>query len=71
VERVHRTIDAINRRELDAYLALMHNYVEATSPLAAIEGVFEGHDGIRRWWDILFDIWPDFTAQAVELHAVA
>ena len=68
VELAHRSVDAINRRDLDAYLALMDVDIAAISRLAAIEGTFQGHDGIRRWWQTLFDIWPDFTAQVVELH---
>jgi ketosteroid isomerase-like protein len=68
VELARRSVDAINQRDLDAYLALMEDNIEAISRLAVIEGAFQGHDGIRHWWQTLFDIWPDFTAQVVELH---
>ena len=48
VELARRSIDAINRRDLDAYLALVDDDVEAVSRLAPIEGGHHGHDGIRR-----------------------
>ena len=37
VELTYRAIDAFNRRDLDAYLALMDDDVEAVSRLGAIE----------------------------------
>ena len=70
VELARRSIDALNRRDLDAYLALMDDDIEAISRLVAIEGAFEGHDGIRRWWQTLFDIWPDFTVEVVAIDSV-
>ena len=70
VDLASRSIDAINRRDLAAYLALADDGVEAISRLAPIEGGYHGHDGIRRWWETLFDTWPDFTVRIVELQAV-
>jgi hypothetical protein len=34
--------------------------VEAESRLVAMEGGYHGHDGIRHWWQQLFDAWPDY-----------
>ena len=59
-------IEAFNRRDLDAFLALMDDGVRADSRLVAIEGGYQGHDGIRRWWDDLFDIVPDFAVEVVD-----
>ena len=70
VELARRSIDAINRCDLDAYLALVDDDVEGVSALAPIEGEHHGHDGIRRWWDTVFDTWPDFTVEVVELRSV-
>jgi hypothetical protein len=70
VEMARQSIDAINRRDLDAYLALMDPEVEAVSRLSGIEGGHRGQDGIRYWWKILLDTWPDFSARIVKLHAV-
>jgi ketosteroid isomerase-like protein len=66
-----RGIDALNRRDLDACLALMDADVEAVSGLVTIEGGYHGHDGIRRLWQGMFDIWPDFTAQIVDVRSIA
>ncbi len=29
---------------------------------------YRGHDGVRRWWKDLFDVFPDFTVKVVEVH---
>jgi hypothetical protein len=33
-----------------------------------MEGSYHGHDGIRRWWENVFDVWPDLTTQLVEVR---
>jgi hypothetical protein len=65
VELVYRAIDAFNRRDLDAALALMDDDVEIASRIVAIEGGLRGHDGFRRWWHNWLDTWPDYTAEVV------
>ena len=55
VERARQAYDALNRRDLPAYLALMDADVEAVPRVAVIEGGYHGHDGIRRWWEHLVD----------------
>lgn len=68
VELTYRTYEAINRRDLDALLALMDDEVEAVPRVAAVEGSYRGHDGIRRWWESLLVVFPDFTIEVVEVH---
>jgi ketosteroid isomerase-like protein len=68
VELARRSVDAFNRRDLDALLALMHDEVEGAPPLASIEGHYHGHAGIRRWWESLFTGLPDFTIEVVEVR---
>jgi ketosteroid isomerase-like protein len=47
-----RAYDALNRRDLDAFLALADPDVEVVSLIAEAEGaVYHGHDGIREWWE--------------------
>jgi ketosteroid isomerase-like protein len=65
---MRRTYDAFNRRDLDALLALMDPDVEAVSRLAAMEGGYHGHDGIRRWWQNLLDTFPDFAIEIVDVR---
>jgi ketosteroid isomerase-like protein len=68
VELAHRAVDALNRRDLGAYLALMDDDVEAVPRLVAMEGGYHGHDGIRRWWQNLLDAFPDYTVEVVEVR---
>jgi ketosteroid isomerase-like protein len=68
VALAHRTVDAFNRRDLDALLALMDDDVEAFPPLASMEGAYHGHAGIRRWWESLLDTLPDFAIEVVEVR---
>jgi ketosteroid isomerase-like protein len=68
VELIHRALDAFNRRDLDAVLAMLHGDVEFGSRLAVMEGGFHGHEGIRRWWQTILDASPDRTIEIVEVR---
>jgi ketosteroid isomerase-like protein len=68
VELTHRVFDVFNRRDLAAFVELMGGDVEALPRLAAVEGGYHGHDGIRRWWKNLLDAIPDFTAEVIEVR---
>src|SRR5215207_6888067 len=65
VERLYRAYDAFNRRDLDAYPALMDPEVELTPRIMELEGgsYYRGHDGVREWWRTLFAVFPDFSAE--------
>jgi ketosteroid isomerase-like protein len=68
VELLHQAIDAFNRRDLDAYLALQDCDVEFTPYERAVEGLgpYRGHDGIRAWWENSFEAFPDLSADYYE-----
>lgn len=66
VELHHQAIDALNRRDLRALLALSSADVQAVSLLVAVEGSFRGHDGIRRWYASLLEAFPDYIVEVVE-----
>jgi ketosteroid isomerase-like protein len=68
VELAQQAFDAFNRRDMGAFLALMDADVEAVSRLVAMEGGYHGHDGIRRWWENVHDVIPDFSLEVVEVH---
>ena len=70
VELAYRTYDAVNRRDLDALLALMDDDVEAGSRLVHVEGAYHGHDGVRRWWENVFAVWPDYSIEVLEMRDV-
>ena len=68
VELVYQAYDAFNRRDMCAYLALADADVEVGSRLAAMEGGYHGHEGIRRWWQNMLDASPDRTIEIVEVR---
>jgi ketosteroid isomerase-like protein len=69
VELTNRVLAAFNRRDLDAYLALLDDEIEAVPRIVGgLGGTVRGHDGIRRWWKDLFDFIPDLTTEIVEVR---
>ncbi|MFN2616921.1 MAG: nuclear transport factor 2 family protein [Thermoleophilaceae bacterium] len=70
VDLVYQAIDAFNRRDIDAFLALMDSDVEFTPYERAVEGLgpYHGHGGVRTWWDESFATLPDFSAELLEVR---
>jgi hypothetical protein len=68
VEAFKRAVNALNRRDLDACLELADPQVEGVPALVAIEGAYRGHDGMRRWWDNVLDVFPDFILEVAEVR---
>jgi ketosteroid isomerase-like protein len=68
VELTRRGVQAFNDRDLDALLALLHDDVEITPILAAMEGSFRGHDGVRRWWAGLIGGFPEINIEVSEVR---
>ena len=62
VEVVKRAISAINERDIDGYLACCTEDIQLKTPLSAVAGVYEGADGIRRFFADIEDAGPDFQA---------
>ena len=70
VERVHRGLEAFNRRDLDAFIALSDPDVEFFSRFAELEGggPYRGHDGMRSWWQNLFGVWLNVSAEIEDVR---
>jgi ketosteroid isomerase-like protein len=68
VELAYRAAEAFNRRDLDAFLALMDDDVEVISRIIVLEGGLRGHDGVRRWWQNWLDTWPDYEVEVIEVR---
>jgi ketosteroid isomerase-like protein len=69
VEAGLRAMDALNRRDLDAFLSIMDPDVDGVPRTLALEGGrYHGHDGMRTWLEGLFAVFPDFTAQVVKVR---
>ncbi len=65
-----RAVDAFDRHDLDAFLALMDDDVEAVPRQVRMEGSYRGHDGIRGWWETWLDVFPDFKVDVVEVRGL-
>ena len=68
VEAHEHAIEAFKRRDLDTMVALAHEDVVVESRIAAMEGGYRGHAGVRRWWENLFEMFPDYDIEAVEVR---
>jgi len=63
-----RSIEAVNQRDLDAFLTLMDEEVEVVSRIVAVEGGLHGHQGVRQWWDDWFESFPDYNVEVVGMR---
>jgi ketosteroid isomerase-like protein len=68
VETVERAIAAINARDIDAYLACCTEKVELLLPMVGAE--YLGADGIRRYFNDIEDIGPDFLIEVQRVEAL-
>jgi hypothetical protein len=70
LELQRRLKASVNRRDLDAYLALTDEDIEAIPRVGGMEGGYHGHDGTRRWWVDLLGAFPDFSVEFDEVHDI-
>jgi ketosteroid isomerase-like protein len=71
VDGLYRAYDAMRRRDLHAFLALMDPEVEATFRVLAVEGtVYRGHEGIRRFAEEVWSVFPDWHPEVDEAREV-
>src|ERR1700680_1846292 len=64
---VERAIAAINARDIEGYLACCTENVKLETQMAAVGGVYEGIDGIGRFFTDIEEAGPDFR---IELDGV-
>ena len=71
VELARRAYEALNRRDFDAFIALIDPEVEFTTRFMEMEGdaSYRGHDGVREWWRTLLAVFPDFSMEVLEVRA--
>jgi ketosteroid isomerase-like protein len=63
VEVVERALAAINARDIEGYRACCTEDVKLETPMAAVGGVYEGIDGIRRFLTDIEDAVPDWRME--------
>ena len=71
VEVVRRAITAVNERDIEGYLACCTEGVTLRTPLAAVLGVYEGPEGIGRFFSDIEDVGPDFHIDVERIEALA
>jgi hypothetical protein len=67
VDRALELIDAFNRRDLDAFMALTHVQIDVESPLVAMESGYHGK-GLRRGWESFLGAFRDYNLEVEELR---
>src|SRR3954454_1838011 len=70
VKVVERAIAAVNARDIDAYLACCTADIELTTPLAPVDGGYQGPDAIKRFFNDVDDTAPDFHLTLERVRAV-
>ncbi len=68
-EIAKRMYEALERDDIEAFLADVDPYVEFYSLILEIEGVFHGHEGVREWWSGIRTTFPDWMPSLVEIRA--
>jgi ketosteroid isomerase-like protein len=70
VEQHRRAADAFSRRDLDTFLAICDTEIELVSRHLELEGSghLRGHAAVRRWWESLRSIYPDFTSEVEDVR---
>jgi ketosteroid isomerase-like protein len=68
VEIVHSAYEAIRERDFEALIPFVDPEVEIVSLLLEPEGPYRGHEGMRRFWADLFDVFPNWRPQPREIR---
>ena len=71
VELVERAIAALNARDIEGYLACCAEDLTLATPLVAVGGMYEGVEGIRRFFADIEDAGPDFLIEIDAVEEVA
>jgi ketosteroid isomerase-like protein len=68
VEVGRALVEAVNRRDLDAFLALVRRDVEwdDSEGWPGIRGVYRGPDGVRDWWERFLEVWENVEVEVEE-----
>jgi ketosteroid isomerase-like protein len=69
VEVIRLFHDALNRRDVDAMVAVWSDEAEFRPIMSTLDGqVYRGHDGLRAWLQAIFEDWKVFEAYDDEVH---
>jgi len=70
VEQHRRAAEAFSRHDLDAFLAICDPEIELVSRHLELDGSghLRGHPAVRRWWETLLSVYPNFTSEIGEVQ---
>jgi ketosteroid isomerase-like protein len=73
VEIVRGAYEAWNQRDFDRALEsadpeIEWTFAEASAHLPGAEGVYHGHEGVRRFWETFIDPWEQVNIEVDELR---
>jgi ketosteroid isomerase-like protein len=68
VEAARRCYAALRDDDIEGFLENVDPEAEWHSLILEIEGVFRGHEGIRRWWRDLRSVFPDWDPSIAEMR---
>jgi ketosteroid isomerase-like protein len=71
VDVVKRAIAAVNERDVEAYLACCTDDFQLRTPVAPIQGVYEGRDAIRRFFADVQDTVANFRLDLEQVTEIA
>jgi ketosteroid isomerase-like protein len=61
--------EAISANDFERFIEAVDPQVEFTSLIAEADAVvYRGHNGVRRWWDSMREIFQEFWADDIELR---
>jgi ketosteroid isomerase-like protein len=69
LEHVRNSLQALNEGDVDRYVSHCTRDVRLESPVAAVEGAYEGRRGIRRLFGDVRDAIPDFRLEIERLDS--
>jgi ketosteroid isomerase-like protein len=71
VKVIREAVDALNRRDVDAFIALLRPNVEwktTTDPFPGLRPIYHGRDGVREWLEEAFlELWERFHVEIGEI----
>ena len=70
MEVVKRAVAAVNDRDVESYLACCTADIRMENLVMAIQGAYEGSDGIRRFFADVLDTAPDFRITIERLESI-
>jgi ketosteroid isomerase-like protein len=72
VELTRRAFEAFNARDVDSMLELLDTDVEVLSLMTEADGSsYCGHEGVRRWFEDVIDVFPDARPELCEMRQTA